>query len=87
LQKRNGDFYLVLWHEISNGDTSGKRFREINPPAMPTTVTFKKPPGKVTIYALDDLGRMSAQAARVKNNRLSLKVTDKAMVVKLTPAK
>lgn len=85
LQKRNGDFYLVLWHEISNGDTSGKRFREINPPAMPTTVAFKKPLGKVTVYSLDNLGRMSAKAASVKNNRLSLKVTDKAMVLKLTP--
>jgi len=87
LQKRNGDFYLVLWHEISNGDTSGDRFREINPPAMPTTITFKKPPSRVTLYTLDDLGRMSAKAATVNNNKLSLKVADKAMVIKLTQVK
>jgi len=87
LQKRDGSFYLALWHEISNADISRKPTREIAPPPMPTTVSFKTPISSSIIYSLDDAGNMSSKATTVSNNRLSLKVTDKVMVVKLTPRK
>ena len=87
LQKRDGSFYLVLWHEISNNDISSKPSREINPPPMPTKLTFMTPLSSATVYSLDDSGNMSISAATISNNEINLNVTDKAMIVKLTPSK
>ncbi len=87
LQKRDGNFYLVLWHEISNGDTSTTPVREINPPPMPTQVNLSTPIRSATVYTLDDAGNLSNKAASIKNNKISLNVTDKATIIKLVPRK
>ncbi len=87
LQKRDGNFYLVLWHEISNGDISAIPVREINPPPMPTQVNLSTPLSSATIYTLDDAGNLSNKAATIKNNKISLNVTDKATIIKLVPRK
>lgn len=87
LQKRDGSFYLVLWHEISNSDISTTPVREINPPPMPTQVNLSTPIRSATVYTLDDAGKMSSKAAAIKNNKISLKVTDKATIIKLVPRK
>ncbi len=86
LQKRDGKFYLVLWHEISNGDISSTPVREIKPPAMPTTLKLNTPVSSAIVYSLDDKGNMSSSTATITNNTLNLNVTDKAMIVKLTPS-
>ncbi len=87
LQKRDGSFYLVLWHEISNGDISTVPVREINPPPMPTQINLSTPIRSATIYTLDDGGNLSNRSASIKNNQISLNVTDKATVIKLVPRK
>ncbi len=87
LQKRDGTFYLVLWHEISDADISSTPTREIKPPAMPTTVTLNTPISSARVYSLNDSGSMSSTAATINNNTISLNVTDKAMVVRLIPSK
>ncbi len=87
LQKRDGNFYLVIWHEISNGDRSTTPVREINPPPMPTQINLSTPIRSATIYTLDDAGNMSNRAAAIKNNKISLNVTDKATIIKLVPRK
>lgn len=84
LQKRDGTFYLVLWHEISNNDISSTPSREITPPAMPTKLTLKTPIRSARVYSLNDSGSMSSKAATITKNTISLNVTDKAMIVKLT---
>ncbi|KJH72669.1 hypothetical protein [Aliterella atlantica] len=87
LQKRDGSFYLVLWHEISNGDRSRTPVREINPPPIPTQVNLVTPIRSATIYTLNDVGNMATKAAPIRNNRISLNVTDKATIIKLVPRK
>ncbi len=87
LQKRDGNFYLVLWHEISNGDRSVTPVREINPPPMPTQLNLSTPIRSATVYTLDDAGNMSSKAASIKSNKISLNVTDKATIIKLVPRK
>jgi hypothetical protein len=83
LQKQSGKFYLVLWHEIADGDISSTPVREITPPAMPTTVTFNQAIGSATIYSLDDSGNMSSAPATISNNALNLNVTDKVTIVEI----
>jgi hypothetical protein len=85
LQKRDGDFYLVLWHDISNGDTTSVPVREIEPPPMPTQIQLNTPIARATVYSLDDFGNMSMYNTAINGNTISLNVTDKAMFVKLTP--
>ena len=80
LQKRDGTFYLVLWHEIANADTTNSPPREIAPPDMPVTLTLKVPLS-ATVYALDDGGNMSSTS--MSASALSLNVSDKVTIVKL----
>ncbi|MUL35703.1 hypothetical protein [Gloeocapsopsis dulcis] len=87
LQKRDGDFYLVLWHDISNGDTTSTPVREIEPPPMPTQIQLNTPIANATVYSLDDLGNMSMYNATINGNTINVAVTDKAMMVKLMPYK
>ncbi|MBE9190684.1 hypothetical protein IQ230_10025 [Gloeocapsopsis crepidinum LEGE 06123] len=87
LQKRDGDFYLVLWHDISNGDTTSVPVREIEPPQMPTQIQLNTPISNATVYSLDDLGNMSMYNTTMNGKTINLDVTDKAMIVKLTPYK
>lgn len=86
LQKGHGKFYLVLWHEISNGDHYSTPIREITPPAMPTKVTLNTPIKTVGISTVDDAGNMTTTAdTAVQNNTVNVNVTDKYMVLKLSP--
>ncbi len=87
LQKRDRSFYLVVWHEISNGDISSTPVREIKPPVMPTKLRLKTPISSARVYSLDDSGNMSSVPATISNKTISLDVTDKAMIVKLIPTK
>ncbi len=87
LQKRDGNFYLVIWHEISNGDVSTTPVREINPPPMPTQINLSTPIRSATIYTFDDAGNLSNKAASIKSNKINLNVTDKATIIKLVPRK
>lgn len=87
LQKRDGTFYLVLWHEISNGDTSSTPVREITPPNIATQIRFNTPISSATLYQFDDSGNMSSADKTISNNTISTDVTDKIKVYKLTPRK
>lgn len=86
LQKGDGKFYLVLWHEISNGDHSGNPTREIAPPAMPTKVTLATPIKTFNFSTWDDAGNMTVSSSqRVQNNAINVNVTDKLTIIKLSP--
>jgi len=84
LQKRDGSFYLVLWHEISNGDINSTPTREIQPPVIPTTLQLITPIRRAQVYSLDDFGNMSEASATISNNTITLNVADKATIIKLS---
>jgi len=91
MQKRDGTFYLALWHEIGGEDTSTTPPRQITIPLMPTTITFGQPMPGVTIYAPNDgatpTGAYSADGAATYSNATSitLNVPDKVLLIKLSP--
>ncbi|UBF24401.1 hypothetical protein K9N68_22220 [Kovacikia minuta CCNUW1] len=85
LQKRDRSFYLALWHEVSSYDTSAKPPREIQPPAMPTTLKLQQPIRSTVIYTFDDNGNLKMTPAKLTNNQLELKVSDRVTIVKLVP--
>ena len=85
LQKSHGAFYLVLWHEISNNDITVTPTRTIVPPAMPTKVTLKTPIKSAMLSTWDDAGNKTDTSTGISNNTISVNVTDKVTVLKLTP--
>lgn len=85
LQKSGGIFYLVLWHEISNSDITSTPTREIVPPTMPTKVVLNTPIRYATVSSWDDAGNRTETSASISNNTVSVGVTDKVTVLKLTP--
>ena len=82
LQKSDGDFYLLLWQEISSFDTGNRR--DIANPDVPVTLTLNTPIRRAALYRV---GRSAEPLQRWTNPRvLSLKVPDEILVVRLTPA-
>ncbi len=81
LQKSNGDFYLLLWQEVSSFDTVKKQ--DIANPPMPVTLSFKTPISEAVSY----LPGQSADVQQTWRNpkTLTLSVPDEVLVVKLTP--
>lgn len=85
LQKSDGVFYLLLWHEIADEDASVKPHRQIQPPAMPTTITL--PPNIVaaTIYAYDGGEKFRPSPGIIASGKLQVSVPDQVLVVRLSP--
>lgn len=83
LQKRSGDFYLVLWHEVSDEDGGVSPHRLITPPAMPTTITLPTSIRAVSVFRpnKDTVGRPLS----VHNGAIRLDVPDELMILKLSP--
>ena len=82
LQKNNGEFYLLLWHEISDEDTKDTPHRQLSQPAMPTTLMLPPSVRSVTLYVPND-GAI-AKPLPVRDKRVQLDVRDVIMIVKMT---
>jgi hypothetical protein len=87
LQKRDGSFYLALWHEISSYDQSADPPREIQPPDLPVTLTLQQPIRKTTLYTLNDNGSLASRSMELNKNQLKFNVPDRVIILKLEPGK
>jgi hypothetical protein len=85
LQKSNKKFYLAIWHEISSGDISTTPTREIDPPGMPTKITFNTPLSSAVTYVIDDAGAMDLVGTAITDNTISLNVRERVKIIELTP--
>jgi hypothetical protein len=81
LQKSDGQFWLLLWHEIADEDTSVVPPRLIQPPAMPTEVFLPSSVHKAVVYRPNN-GIYGVESDIIKG-RLSLEVPDELLVVQL----
>ena len=85
LQKSNKKFYLAIWHEISSGDISTTPTREIDPPGMPTKITFNTPISRAVTCVIDDAGTMNLVGTAITNNTISLNVRERVKIIELMP--
>ena len=85
LQKSDGTFYLLLWHEIADEDTGVVPHREIQPPTMPTTIILPPTIASATVYAYDSGEVLRPATGTIVGGKLSVSVPDQVMVVRLTP--
>ena len=81
LQKSSGDYYLLVWQEISSFDTAKKQ-DPANPPAI-VTLSLKTP----IVEAVSYLPGQSATVQQTWHSprTLTLSVPDEVLVVRLTP--
>ena len=81
LQKSEGDFYLVLWHEVSGEDTKETPHRQIAPPALPAVITLPPAIRTATLYVPNE-GAQGKPIA-IANNVIRLNIPDQVVILKL----
>ena len=84
LQKSDGDFYLVLWHEITAEDTSVSPHKQLTVPELPATLTFTTPVRRVAYFVPND----SDQPLTLFKNQtiMNLKIPDRVVILQITPS-
>lgn len=92
-QKRNGDFYLMLWLEVPSWETKetrnsanqliGAQSKDLYPASQSVSLALPNTIKTATVYQLDNKADMTTTAATITNSAVSLSVSDKIMIVKL----
>ena len=83
-QKRNSDFYLMIWLEISSWNVSHK-FDEY-PPPKPVVLTLSENSGvsSVMLYTFNNTADVNAFNLIITNYQVTFNVTDKISIIKLS---
>ncbi|UYZ62044.1 RICIN domain-containing protein [Hymenobacter weizhouensis] len=81
-QKRNGDFYLMLWLEVPSWDVNANK--DLYPAAQTVTLTLPGTIKSATKYELSNNSDLSTAAVSISGGAVTLSVSDKVMIVKLS---
>ena len=76
LQKSDGEFFLIIWHEVSSEDGSTKPRRQFTPPPMPCIAWVPADQFVISAVRWNDVGETSPLEVTVQSNRVSFDVTD-----------
>jgi len=86
LQKGNGEYYLLLWHEIALDDMTAPPFRRVpQAPLMPVSIKFADKVTKAVLY--DPLESTEPVLTFGEVGQIELGVPDRILVLKIHPAK
>lgn len=84
LQKKSGEYLLLVWNEVKNFDQD--THRDIVNAPVPVTLRLQTPVGTTaTTLTQNAAGGYDVQKAAVHNGTLALQVPASVMVVRLTP--
>ena len=83
-QKRNGDFYLVVWIEVSSFDIKTKI--DLYPPPLQLILTLQRDNkiSNATLYALNNTSDLNTASLLIINNQIVFNATDKISIIKLS---
>jgi IPT/TIG domain/Putative Ig domain len=91
LQKSNGDFYLLVWHEVSdtsNTDASGNVLRgaqrDIQPPALVTTITLPAAITSATLYSYSNSWALDPTNLTISSHKITVQASDTVSVIRLS---
>lgn len=91
LQKSDGDFYLLLWHEISNtsntdlqGNPLSTIQRDIVPPSLATTITLSSDITFATLYSYDQAWSLQFRPLVISRNKITVAAEDTVSVIRLS---
>jgi hypothetical protein len=84
LQKKSGEYSLLIWNEVPNYDHGAKK--ELSPAAIPVTLTFQTPlQPQATILTQNAKGEYDSSSAQLTGHALQLSVPSSVMIVRLMP--
>jgi hypothetical protein len=83
-QKRNGDFYLMVWLELPSWDV--KANIDLYPPTQQVLLTLLNNHNisTATLYAFNNSADVNTFILPINNNQVTLNVTDKINIIKLS---
>jgi hypothetical protein len=88
LQKSNGDYYLLLWNDVSvyKSATAAAPGEDVHPSTVPVTLTFARNCRVVTYSPSDPTGASptTAYSVRTTARSISLQVPAELLVVKIS---
>ena len=83
-QKRNGDFYLMIWMEISSWDVNAKTDLYPLPQQLTLTLQDSNRISNASLYAFNNTADVDISNLTINNNQIIFNVTDKISIVKLS---
>lgn len=83
LQKSNGDFYLLLWNDVTVYDSATDT--DVANPAVPVTLKVNTPLSGVTLYEFGDDGLLTTSYPSYADGEIALNVKDRITIVRLDP--
>ncbi len=90
LQQSDGDFYLLLWHEVADSSNTGldgnlltTPQRDITPPALMTTINLPTNIVSATSYTYDASWALQSAIIPIARNAITVPASDTITVVKL----
>ncbi len=83
-QKRDGDFYLMVWLEVPSWDVDTNI--DLYPPAQEVLLTLLNNHNisSATLYAFNNTADVNTSVLSINNNQVVLNVTDKISIVRLS---
>jgi hypothetical protein len=92
LEKSNGDFFLLFWHEISDAnrtDQWGIDVRgtdiDVHPPALAVTITLPDSIRSARLYTYDEHWTLHPEVLPIRSHRVSVNAADTVSVLELSP--
>jgi Bacterial Ig-like domain (group 3) len=90
LQKSDGDFFLLFWHEISDadrvdsyGDPVLGTDPDVSPDTLPVEITLPSNIVKATLYTYDTNWKLQPAAVNITGNRILVQASDKMAALQL----
>ncbi|UJR06765.1 hypothetical protein I4U23_011052 [Adineta vaga] len=81
-QKRNGEFYLMVWIEVSSWDVRGKF--DLYPPPQPLQLSFQNNHdfGIAILYTFNNNADLEISNLVISNNQIHFNATDKISIIR-----
>jgi hypothetical protein len=83
-QKRNGDFYLMVWGEVASWDVNAKI--DLYPPPQQVVLTLQDSNSisSAMLYAFNNTADVNIVNLTISSNQVTFNVTDKISIIKLS---
>jgi hypothetical protein len=83
-QKRDGDFYLMVWLEVPSWDVNTNTDLYPPPQEVLLTLLYNHNISSATLYAFNNTADVNTSILPINNNQVVLSVTDKINIIKLS---
>lgn len=84
-QKSDGTYMMALWLGVRSASEVAP-YQNLNIPSQTVSISTATPIGPVTIYAVDDEGKIASSSGETSGSATPITVTDRVTIVSFAPA-